>query len=47
MAHEAGIFGEITARSNHLFLSVDGYVDMIETYISDYFSKMLTFKVDE
>jgi secreted Zn-dependent insulinase-like peptidase len=47
MASEAGITGEITARPNHLFLAIDGYVDMVETYISDYFGKMLSFEVDE
>lgn len=38
MAEEAGITGEITARPNHLFVQIDGYVDMMETYISDYFN---------
>lgn len=47
MADQAGIKGEITPETNHLYVQIDGYVDNIENYVSEYFSKMQSFQVDE
>ena len=43
MADQAGIKGEITPKPNHIYVQIDGYVDNIENYVSDYFGIMKSF----
>jgi hypothetical protein len=40
MAEQAGIKGEIIPETNYLYVEINGYVDNIENYVSEYFSKM-------
>jgi len=47
MAEDAGIVGQITPNKDHIFISIDGYSDTIESYTQEFFSKLRTFDANE
>lgn len=46
-AEDAGIYSEINPKSDHLEIAIDGWSDTMDSFASEYFTKLKSFTATE